>query len=101
MKLPFPLNWAQAAAVAAAGAAQVAQIRSTNSDGSGGGVPAAGGAAGGSAAPEAAAPSRSLHISGVDRAHFYSGQLVENMIREINEAVKNGVTLISTRNLPI
>jgi hypothetical protein len=74
MKLPFPLNWAQAAAVAAMGLAQVTQIRSTG---------------------------RALFIQGLDPAALFSGRQVEDLIRAINTEVQNGATLISTRNLPI
>jgi hypothetical protein len=45
--------------------------------------------------------SRSLTISGIDPNAIFSGQQVENLIHNINAAVKDGVTLISTRNLPL
>jgi hypothetical protein len=99
MKLPFPLNWAQAAAVAAMGAAQIGTIRSTNSDGASGGAPSA--SAGAAATAPAAAPQQmSLHIQGLDPAAIFSGAQVEELLRVINNATMNGHVLISTRNIP-
>jgi hypothetical protein len=90
-----PWNIAQAALIGAMGAAQIAQIRSTNEDGSGGVTSPTAPAA----APES--PATSLYIQGVDPGALYGGRQLEELIRNINAAVGNGVTLISTRNLPI
>lgn len=104
MKLPFPLNIAQAALVAAMGAAQIATIKSTNQNG-GGRTPTTSVGSGGGGTPEpstgTANPGRSLFIQGIDPAQYFSGRQLENLITAINGEVKNGVTLISTKNLPI
>jgi hypothetical protein len=106
LKLPFPLNLAQAALVAAMGAAQIATIRSTSQSG-GGSAPSPGGGGGGGGGsspplqPEAPAPGRALFIQGVDPAAIFSGRQLEELIRNINLEVQNGATLISTRNITI
>jgi hypothetical protein len=115
-----PWNIALAALTAAAGAVQIATIRSSNPGGGaslsmpsasapavpnvaasgGGGAGAAGG--GGAAAPAAAAsapPGWTLTIKGLDPAAIFTGQTVDGIIDRINEAVQNGATLISTRNM--
>lgn len=98
---PPPWNFAQAALVAAAGLAQIAQIRSTNKDGSGGGGGAStGGGTATPVAPEAANPGRAITIQGVDRAMWYSGAALEELIGAINVEVKNGATLISSGMRP-
>lgn len=63
LKLPFPLNWAQGAAVAAAGFAQVAKIRSTTKSSSGGGN---GGLSGGGSRGSASAGTSSGGRAGTD-----------------------------------
>ncbi len=90
-----PWNFAQAALVAAQGAAQIAQIRNTNKDGSGS-APSVGGGAAAPAAPEAAPPGRAITIQGVDRAMWYSGAALEELLGLISMEVKNGATLISS-----
>lgn len=93
--VPWPYNLVQAAAIAATGAANLAKIRSASEKNGGGG--------GGSAAtvqqPASAMGGSSHNITGVDRGHFYSGQMIEGLIGSINDAVKNGATLITTRNV--
>jgi hypothetical protein len=92
--VPWPYNLVQAAAIAATGAANLAKIRSASEKNGGGG-----GAAATVQAPASAAGGSSHNITGVDRGHFYSGQMIEGVIASINEAVKNGATLITTRNV--
>jgi hypothetical protein len=98
--VPWPYNWVQAALVATSGAAQIASIRSASQSGAGSTAPATGGgsSAGGSAGP---AVSRSLTIQGVDRASWYSGDVVANLVESINDFVKDGGTLISTRHVAV
>jgi hypothetical protein len=101
MKLPFPLNWAQAALVAASGAAQIASIRSASL--SGGSTASVGGSAGvpgtigsgpelGETEPRI---TRSIHIS-MDKGALWSSEQIQELIENINGEVKNGSTLIST-----
>jgi hypothetical protein len=115
-----PWNLAQAALVAAAGAVQIATIRSQSvstagsvqlpsasvpsvpATSGGGGAGAAAGGGGGAAAPAAAAsapPGWTLTVKGLDPAAIYTGAMVDGIIDRINEAVQNGATLISTRNV--
>ena len=103
-QVPYPYDLIQAGLVAAQGAAQIAAIRSTSQEGGGStpSVSSGGGSAGAAAAAGADTGGdmgRSLHIQGVDPAHIFSGQAVEGLISAINEAVSNGVTLITTENL--
>lgn len=93
--VPWPYNLVQAAAIAATGAANLAKIRSASEKNGGGG----GGTAATVQAPASAAGGSSHNITGVDRGHFYSGAMIEGLIGSINEAVKNGATLITTRNV--
>lgn len=86
LTLPFPLNWAQAAAVAASGFAQVASISQTSRNSSGGGSAAA-------AAPQAAAPpaqQQTLYIEGLNQNSLYSGEAVRRMAEELVEYQRNG-----------
>jgi hypothetical protein len=102
--LPPPWSFAQAALIGAMGAAQIAQIQSTNADGTGAAVAAAPSATAAPApaeAPEGAQSGRSLNISGIDPAAIFSGKQLQELIGAINQEVRNGVTLISTRNIPL
>jgi hypothetical protein len=105
MKLPFPLNWAQAGLVAAMGAAQLASIRSANLGGggsiagvSGGGAGGSGDLGGGDAPAETAPQSRSVHIT-LEPFKLYSGEQMKELIETINNEVANGATLISTSTM--
>jgi hypothetical protein len=91
-----PFSYVQAAAALASGMAQVRAIQSTNPGSSGGG---GGGGAASAPAAAAAPPTQAIHISGVDRGHFYSGAMIENLMNAINEQTMNGRVLISTRNI--
>ena len=90
-----PVSYAYVAAALATGFANVRAILSTTKNSASAAAPSVSAPA---AAPAAAA-SQSLHVTGVDRASFYSGAAMEGVIAGINEAVQNGATLISTRNL--
>jgi hypothetical protein len=115
-----PWNIALAAITAAAGAVQIATIRSSNLAGGGsisvpsasvpstpalasaaggGGAVAGGGGATAPAAAAAAPPGWTLTIKGLDPAAIFTGAAVDGIIERINDAVQNGATLISTRNL--
>jgi hypothetical protein len=95
LSLPFPLNWVQAAAVAASGLAQINAIKSAQ-PGTSGSVPSVNGAAAATATdPAQAAPSQSLTIS--LPAGRYTHDEVMQIIAGINDRVQNGATLISTR----
>jgi hypothetical protein len=97
--LPPPYSWAQAALIAASGAAQIATINSMNEKGGSAAAPTP--TTDPNAGSDQVSQSRSLTISGIDPNAIFSGQQVENLIHNINAAVKDGVTLISTRNLPL
>lgn len=101
-----PWGFAAAAAAAAAGAAQIAAIRKQTASG-GGSAPSAGpsGASSGGLGSTAAAPaqqslSRSMTIQPVDRAALYSGAVIEAIVGNINEYVKDGGYMISTELRP-
>ena len=92
---PPPLNFAQAAAVAASGFAQVANIRKQNKRGSGGGsagaaAPAVGAAAAG-AGGGAGVPSQLVNIS--LQGETFNRDGVRNLIESINDAVADGAQL--------
>lgn len=93
-EVPWPLNLAQAAMVAASGVAQLAAINSASESGGGTAPSATGGASGDAGAAEA--PSRGLTIMGVDPGHMFSGVQVQRLIEAINGEVQNGATLISS-----
>jgi hypothetical protein len=99
LTLPFPLNWIQAAAVAASGLAQINAIKSANPAGSGGSVPAVGGgASAGTTAPvEATGASMGQSLTINLPAGRYSHEEVMQIIEGINDRVQNGATLISTK----
>jgi hypothetical protein len=86
--VPWPLNIAQAAFVAAQGAAQVAAIKSTSESGGGAQAPAATGPTG----PQTFVAQHAVTIHGVDRGAWYSGAVVENMISAMNEQLQQGPT---------
>lgn len=99
LKLPFPINWAQVAAVTALGAAQIATIASTEpgsskaikkgSSGSKSG-PAKAGAA--SSSSGSASPGQAVNITLVGEGGFNREQ-VRALIGQINQAVGDGATL--------
>lgn len=101
-QVPFPYDLVQASLIAAQGAAQIASIKSTTEGGGGSTASvssSSASAAPGSSADAGGAAGRSLHIQGMDPAAIYSGNAVEGLISAINDAVRNGVTLITTENL--
>jgi hypothetical protein len=97
--LPPPYSWAQAALIAASGAAQIATISSMNEKGGSAAAPTP--TTDPNAGSDQVSQSRSLTISGIDPNAIFSGQQLEGLIQNINAAVRDGVTLVSTRNMPI
>lgn len=95
LKLPFPLNWAQAAAVAASGATQLAAIKSTNMGG-GGRTPSVrgGSAAGGSEPQQAALPSQTLHVAGIAPGQLFKGEAIRELVGELLQFQRDGGRVI-------
>ena len=99
LELPFPLNLAAGATVAAAGAAQIATISSQSFGGGGGG--AASPATATAAAPTAAAESGGgggggdsfINISPIDRDATYTGQQIDEIISGINDRIESGAII--------
>ena len=98
----------EAAAIKIWGAAQVALIAATglgqaaglgSSTASSGGGTSAGTSATETDETTAAAPSQSIEVIGIDPASFYTGEILIGLLDEINNAVRNGATLISTKNI--
>lgn len=93
---PPPINFANAAAVAAAGAAQIAAIRSASKGG--GSKPAvgrggsSGGATGGAAG--AAAPRQSLFVQGINPDQIFTGDAVRNLVGKLIDYQKNGGAVV-------
>lgn len=99
-----------AASIKAWGAIQVGLIAAT-------GIAQAAGAGGGGSAPTAGARSNfdtpnisqvddgsqssgsTVFIEGIDPAMMYSGDQLEQLVGRINDAVKNGATLVATKNV--
>lgn len=92
LTLPFPLNWAQAAAVGAAGFAQVASIINT-SKGSSGGSASSGVSAG---AASASTPSQTLNLSlqGISPSALYSGDQVRELAQTLVQYQRDGGQLV-------
>lgn len=92
LTLPFPLNWAQAAAVGAAGFAQVASIINTQK-GSSGGATATGVSSG---AASASAPSQTLNLSlqGISPSALYSGDQVRELAQTLVQYQRDGGQLV-------
>lgn len=91
-QVPYPLNFAAAAAALAAGFVQVQNIRRTteSSSGSSGGGSAAAAATGPTQAPQ------QLRVEGINPNSLYSGSAVKGIVDSINDFVTNGGKLIST-----
>jgi hypothetical protein len=105
MTLPFPLNWAQAAAVAAAGFAQVAKIRSTQPGAGGGGAGAAGIGGGGGAAQAGAAGTpaaqggadgqhRTLVVQGISPNQIVTGEFMRDFLEQVADAQRDGYQVV-------
>lgn len=92
LTLPFPLNWAQAAAVGAAGFAQVASIINTNK-GSSGGSASTGVSSG---AASASTPSQTLNLSlqGISPSSLYSGDQVRELAQTLVQYQRDGGQLV-------
>lgn len=95
--VPWPLNWIQAALVAASGAAQVSQIRSTSESG-GGSVSVGGGAsAGGADAGASAGLDQTLFVQGFNPREWYSGDRVADLADQLLEYQRNGGQVVIER----
>jgi hypothetical protein len=96
LKLPFPLNWIQAAAVFASGVAQVRAISSATAGGSSS-LPSPGGGGGGTpAAPPEPQPSgRSVTIR-MEGAQLFTTEQLAEFIKRINNEIQNGATLVAS-----
>lgn len=105
--LPPPASYAAAALVAAQGFAQVASIRSTQSNGAGGGRAgigagsgSSGGSGGGSGGPSqqqpqgALAPSQTLTLQGIRPDAFYSGEAIRNLAEALISYQRDGGRII-------
>lgn len=101
LKLPFPLNWAQVAAVTALGAAQIATISSANPGGGSKALKKGGGGGGNktqkavsetSTSSGGAVPGQAVNITLVGQGGFDREQ-VRALIGQINQAVGDGATL--------
>jgi len=88
-----PVSFAYVAAALATGFANVRSILSTTKTST---AAPGGGAATAPVAPAAMVQQQSLNITGVDPAMFYSGGQLESFIRGLNEATKNGATLLAS-----
>jgi hypothetical protein len=95
-----PWSWIQAGLIAASGAAQIATIRSTTSSGGGATPSPGGGGAGEQPTGETATPGRALEIRGIDPGALFSGRQLENLLAMINDEVRQGATLVTTRLIP-
>ncbi len=102
LTLPFPLNWAQAAAVAASGAAQIATIKRTNL-GSGGSAPSVrrggggGGGAGSEAAPAQSTPSQTLTVQGIDSSSIFTGDTMRSFAERLLQFQRDGGKVVLAR----
>lgn len=97
LRLPYPMNIAAAAAVAAKGFATVAQMRSVSKGSSGGSAAGGGGGAvsGGAAAPaEQAGPARELIISGIRPDQLYTGDVLRNLMDALVAKQNDGYKLV-------
>lgn len=91
-QVPYPLNFAAAAAALAAGFAQVANIRRTTESSGGGG----GGGGGAASAPALTQAPQTLRIEGINPNQLYSGVAVRGIVDSVNDFVRNGGVLLSS-----
>lgn len=91
-QVPYPLNFAAAAAALAAGFAQVANIRRTTESSGGGG----GGGGGAASAPGLTQAPQTLRIEGINPNQLYSGTAVRGIVDSVNDFVRNGGVLLSS-----
>ncbi len=94
--VPSPWNVAQAALLAAQGAAMVSQLKATTQD-----TAASASSSGGSSVAAAEDKGFGVGITGVDAGHWYSGETLENMFGQINEALAGGASSVSVRNIAV
>jgi hypothetical protein len=93
LKLPFPLNWAQSALVAAAGFAQVANIRSQTQGGGGGSGASAASAAPAATAAQpvaAVAPTQTLEVMGLNPNSLFTGGAVRGLVQQLIDYQRDG-----------
>lgn len=111
--VPYPLNFAAAAAVTAAGVANIAQIASTqfNAGGSGGGASASSSSPAAPAAPATPAAASGggasggggssagldVNISGISPEQLFTGTQVTALIGAINEQIEDGANITGIR----
>jgi len=91
---PPPLNFINAALVAAAGAGQIMAIRSTSPTG-GGSTPGVGAPPSPTAPPDPGVGGRTVTIR-MEGGQLFSSQQLAEFISRINDEVQNGATLIAT-----
>lgn len=91
-EVPYPLNIAAAAMVAAMGAAQIAKIASTNKGGGSAAPTVSGGGAGGGASSSAPANGtpQTLYVQGIDPSQLYSGETVRNLADQLLQYQRDG-----------
>ena len=89
-ELPYPLNWAQAAAVAAAGAAQIATIHSASR--SGGSKVASPAATSGGVA--SAAMNRTLTVQGITPGQIFSGDAMRDFMERMLDMQRDGYQVV-------
>ena len=96
LRIPGPLGWAQAAAVAASGAAQVATIMNSRK---GGGrnatVSGSGATASASESPAASGGTVNLQIQGLNESERYSGAQVRELMDKMVELQRDGYRLVT------
>lgn len=89
-ELPFPMNWTQAAAVAASGAAQIAAINSA-SRGGGSKVTSPSATSGGVAS---AAMNRTLTVQGITPGQIFSGDSMRDFMERMLEMQRDGYQVV-------
>lgn len=89
-ELPFPMNWTQAAAVAASGAAQIAAINSA-SRGGGSKVASPSATSGGVAS---AAMNRTLTVQGITPGQIFSGDSMRDFMERMLEMQRDGYQVV-------
>lgn len=93
LTLPFPLNWAQAAAVGAAGFAQVASIMNTSKSSSGGSSSTST-ASSGAASSASSSQTLNLSLQGISASSLYSGDQVRELAQTLVQYQRDGGQLV-------
>ena len=89
-ELPFPMNWTQAAAVAASGAAQIAAINSA-SRGGGSKVASPSASSGGVAS---SAMNRTLTVQGITPGQIFSGDAMRDFMERMLDMQRDGYQVV-------